>query len=175
MPYITAQQINTGSYIANTALFDLGLLQTVDVTSPEFKELLVRLYQQVNNISLALNTKTSGYYIQEEFVTGNLYYNLTSTDPLKLRPEFRKVVDTGALAAGMNTTAHGLTIESTWTFNYIIGAATDFGTNNYYPLPFSSAAGNNIELRLDATNVVIDNNSGVTFASSRVIISYLKE
>jgi hypothetical protein len=174
MAYISDQQINTGSYIATTAVFDVGQLYDVDVKSPEFKELLVRLYQQVNNIAVVLNTKDSGYYILEEFVTGQLFFNPASSDPLQLRPEFRKVINTGALGAGVTTVAHGLTIGSTWSFTRIQGAASNPGTSDYYPLPFAGAAGNNIELRVNATNVVINNASGVTFSTSVVTLQYLK-
>ena len=176
MTYIPDQQINTGSFIPTTNVWDVSQLYSVDVGSPEFKELLVRLYQNVNNIALVLNTKYSGFNLLEEFVNGKLYYNLVSSNPLDLRPSFTKVIDIPALGPGVNNFSHGLTIGTTWSFNYIGGAVSNTGTNNYLPLPFASAGGaNNIEVRLDATNVIITNNSGLVFTAGRIILEYLKD
>lgn len=175
MSYIPDQQIDTGQFISTTSIFDVSRLYEVDVTSPEFKELLVRLYQQVNNIAISTNNKKSGYYLQEEFVTSGIYFNPNSSDPLMLRPEFRKTFNVGPVGAGVTNFPHGLTIGATWQFTHIYGAVSDNVGFNYYPLPFASAGGaNNIELRVDATNIVITNNSGVNFTSCIVTLEYLK-
>lgn len=175
-PYVPDQQINTGLFIPTTSVFEIQQLEKLDPNSPDFKQLLVRLYQTVNSIALSLNAKDSGYYLTEEFVTGSLYFNPTSSNQLDLRPVFRKVIDVGALGAGVTPTLHGLTIGTTWSFTKIYGVASDTGTNDYYPLPWASAGGaTNIELRVDATDVVITNNSGVTFSVCYVVLEYLKQ
>lgn len=175
-PYIPDQQINTGNFVQQTPVFDVSRLYEVEVGSPEFKELIVRLAQQTNNISLVLNNKTSGYYLLEEFITGNNYFNPNSTDPLQLRPVFRKVINIGALNAGVNNRPHGLTIGATWTFTHIYGAVSNFATNNYFPLPFANVTfAGNIELRVDNVNVVINNASGQVFTAGYVILEYLKQ
>lgn len=175
MAYIPDQQINTGNYVGTTQVWDVTQLYSVEVTSPEFKELLVRLYQQINNIALSLNIKDSGYYVQEEFVTGSQLFNPATTDPLQNRPLFRKTIDLGALPAGVTNVAHGLAIVASWRFVKIQGAASDSVGLNYYPLPFASAGGaNNIEVRLNATNVVVTNNSGVNFVNGILIVEYAK-
>lgn len=175
MPFVPDQQINTGSYVQQTPIFDVSKLYEVEVNSPEFKELLVILAQQTNNISLVLNNKISGYYLLEEFVTGANYFNPNSTDPLQLKPEFGKTFNIGALPAGVTNVAHNLTITNTWQFTNIYGTANDNVGSNYYPLPFASAGGaTNIELRVNATNIVITNNSGINFTSCLVTLKYLK-
>ncbi len=175
MPYIPDQRINTGSFVQQTPIFDVSRLYDVQVNSDEFKELIVALAQQVNNISIALNNKISGYYINEEFVTSALFYNPASSNQLELIPEFRLAINTGPLGAGVTTVPHGLTIGTTWKFVDIYGTANDNIGFNYYPMPFASAGGaNNIELRVNATNVVITNNSGVSFTSSNVVLEYTK-
>jgi hypothetical protein len=177
--YNLTQQQNTGSYVQQQSVFDVGLLYSTEVTSPEFKELLVRLAQQVNNHAISLNEKESGYYLQEIFANGKLFFNPNSSSQLDLRPGFTKVIDTGALAAGVNTIPHGLTIGvnvpvgNIWSFYKINGAANDFASSNYYPLPFAGAAGNNIEVRVNAANIVITNNSGQTFSSSTIVLEFL--
>src|SRR5271166_1480135 len=155
MAYIPQQNL-TGLFIPTTSNFEIAAIFDIDVNSKEFKELIVRLYQNQNNIALSLNLKDSAYYLQEEFVTGAQFYNTVTLSELNTRPEFRKAFNTGALGAGVTTVAHGLTIGTTWTFTDIWGTATDNVGNNYYPLPWSSAAGaTNIELRVNAANIVI--------------------
>jgi len=176
MAYIPGQQINTGSYVPTTNIWDVTQLYDVEVNSPEFKELLVRLYQNVNNIAVALNTKVTGYYIDQEFVSGKLFYNPLAdpNDPMQLRPGFIKTINTGALGAGITAVNHDIAVTNTFQWMFISGAATDTGTLVGYPLPFASAAGNNIEVTVTSTQIVIDNNSGVTFSHSQVTLEYCK-
>ena len=175
MAFIPDQRNNTGQFIATTAVFDVGRLYQVEVDSPEFKELIVSLYQQVNNISLSLNTKEFGYYLEEELVDSALYFNPASSSQLDLRPEFRLTIDTGPLPAGVTLIPHGLTILASWKFTDIYGAATDNIGFNYLPLPYADVSlGGNIELRVDAVNVIINNASGIAFTSGIVVLEYLK-
>lgn len=173
--YITDQQINTGLYVPTTYIFDLPNIDKLDLNSPEFKEIFVKLYQNVSNMNMALNNKDSAYYITEEFVNGQQYFNPTSSSQLDLRPVFRKEIDIGALAAGVTTIAHNLAITNTWKFTRIYGVASDSAGFNYYPLPWASAAGaTNIELKVNIANVVITNNSGVAFTDCYVTLEYVK-
>ena len=174
MPYLVDQTINTGLYIETTTILDVSELQEINVNSEEFRRLLTRLYEKFNNVILALNVKDSGYYILQEFVTSQLYYNPASNSPLEFRPAFRKTFNIGALGGGVTTIAHGMAITSSWKFVHIYGAATNSGTLDQYPLPFAGAAGNNIELRLNGANIVINNASGVVFTSATVIVEFLK-
>jgi hypothetical protein len=174
MAYNIDQQINTGSYVPTTSVWDVSQLYEVDVTSPEFKELLVRLYQNINNIAIVLNTKVTGYYINEQFVSGKVFFNPASNDPLQLRPGFIKTINTGALAAGATAINHDIAVTNTFHWMFISGAATDTVTVVGYPIPFAGAAGNNIEVSVTATQVLINNNSGVTFTDSQVTLEYCK-
>jgi len=174
MAYIPDQQINTGSYIPTTYILDVARLYEVDVTSQEFKELLVRLYQTVNSVVLALNTKHTGYYINEEFVNGKLYYNPNSSDPLMLRPGFQKSINTGALGAGTTSINHGIAVTNTFHWMFIYGAATDTVNLLGYPITYAGAAGNNLSAFVNATQVVINNSTGVTFTDSQVTLEYVK-
>jgi hypothetical protein len=174
MSFIPNQAANTGSFVPTTNIWDVGEIYNVEGLSPEMRELLVRLYQNLNNMSVALNNKISGYYVQQEFNTSGLYFNPNSTDPNKLRSEFAITIDTGALGAGATTVAHGLTIDSNWKLTQIYGAATKT-TGTYYPLPYVDSAGVlNISLSMNATNILITNSSGITFNSSIVVIKYVK-
>ena len=170
MPYNTDTGA-IGSFLPTTQVWDLGLLEEIDVNSTEFKELLVRLHQEVGKISQAVNGKETGLYLKQEFNSGNTYFNPTSSSQLDLRPVYRMVVDAGALGIGLTVTAaHGLTIGSTWSFVHMYGAASNTTTNNYYPIPSST-----ILMSVDATNVTIVNNSGLAFLTCVVVLEYLKQ
>jgi len=175
MPYIPDVRQNTGSFVQQTPVFDVSRIYEVNVNSDEFKELIVTLAQQINNISIVLNNKESGYFLTEEFVTSALFYNPASSNQLELIPEFRLTINIGSLGAGVTTVAHGLPITASWKFVDIYGTANDSIGFNYYPLPFSSAVGaTNIELRVNGTNVIITNNSGINFTSCNVVLEYIK-
>lgn len=164
----TPIQQNTGNFIPTTNIWDVSQLYEVDVKSPEFKELLVRLYQYVNNIAVALNNKVSSIYLKEEFVNSKQFFGTVDSSQLNLRPNFWIVIDTGAFggAAAVN---HGIAFDANTKFTNIYGAATDSINLLAYPLP-----NQNIDVHLTATQVIITNTSGVTFTSSLVIIEYLK-
>lgn len=168
------QQINTGSFVPITNVWDVSQVYEINVNSPEFKELLVRLYQNINNIAQVLNSKDSAFYLNEEFVTSQLYYNPASNDPLMLRPGFRITVNTGALGAGTTAVNHGLAVTNTWKWMSIVGAGTDTVNTLGYPITFGGASNNSIEVSVNATQVVINNQSGVVFTDSSVTLEYVK-
>ncbi len=176
------QYQRTGSFVPTTQIWEQSQIQSVNVNSPEFKNLLVRLYQNINKIALVLNTKETGAYYEQEFVTGSLLYpppanSLSAIAPLAPvqpveRQISRKVVNFGALpAAGTKSVPHNLEIGVQWSFLKIYGCATNpslfttpptpFGVPplgmNYIPLPFVSVrdATGDLELSVDQVNVNI--------------------
>jgi hypothetical protein len=177
---------NIGAFVPTTNVWDVNEIYSTEVTSPQFKELLVRLYQNINNISLLLNIKDTGYYDTQEFVNSQCYYpnpNLTSqsTTTPTLRQVYRKVIrmnPTYATLPNAGTIAipHGLTPNSSWTFKRIYGTASDTNGFNYLPLPYASTTlANNIELRVDSTNVYITTGSDRTnFNNVDIILEYIK-
>lgn len=171
-----------GSFVPTTNIWDVGLLYQTDVNSPEFKELLVRLYQNVNNISIALNTKDTGYYTTQEFVNGQLYFPnpaLNSSTPTvaSYRQVFRTTVNFGALPnSGTKSVPHNIAITDAFTFTHIYGTASDVTGNSYIPLPFVDTSGNNIELNVDATNInIITTSDRTNYTVCYVVVEYLKQ
>jgi len=184
----TNQQTNTGSFVPLTNIWDVQRLQEVDVKSEEFKELLVRLYQNINNICLALNIKDVGYYTLSEFLNGQLFFpnpslsSSTSQSPT-YRQVFRTVVNFGALPnAGAKSVAHNIPITpatpTTYSFTRIYGAASNGATQtSFIPLPFSSSTLNqNIKLEVTNTNVVITTAIDYSsYTNTYVVLEYLKQ
>lgn len=172
--FIPNQFENTGLYIGTTDVWEVSRLEEIDVNSQEFKLLLVRLYQNINNIATALNLKDSAYYVNQQFLNGQKFFPALVTTPNAYRVAYRFVVNTGALGAGVTTVAHTLPIDVNWQFTRIYGVGSNTATLNYYPIPFAGAAGTFISVIVNATNVVINNGSGVTFDKSLVVLEFLK-
>ncbi len=178
-----ADQSNFGAFVSTTQVWDVARLYEIDIQSPEFKELLVRLYQNINNIATVLNLKDTGYYALTEFINGQLYFNdpaipLTSVSNPAFRQVFRKVIDFGALPnAGTKSVAHGLTITSGFRFTRIYATASDPIGMNYIPIPYASPTdANNIELNVDATNVnIITGSNRTAFTTTYVVLEYVKQ
>lgn len=133
-----ADKSKYGSFVATTNVYDIEEdLQTV----------LVRLRQTINDLALSSNTKDTGYYVLEEFLNGQRWFedpalnSTTAKSPIP-RQVYRKVINFGALPN--NTTksvAHGLTIGSSWTFTRIYGTASDTSANTYVSIPYSVTTG----------------------------------
>lgn len=169
---------NAGSFIATTNIWDVSELYTTQVTEPAFKELLVRLYQNVNNIAQALNNRDQGYYFLQEFENGqSLFQSPTAVNISPMRQIYRMVINFGALPnTGTTSVAHNIAPTSAFTFTRIYGAASDTTGLNYIPLPYASPTlANNIELNADATNVnIITGSNRTNFTITYVILEYVK-
>ncbi len=173
-----------GAFIQTTQVWDVSQLQEVDVKSPQFKELLVRLYQQINNIANVLNVKDTGMYQLSEFVNGQLFFSnpalSSSTDQYPSdRPVLRKVINFGTLPnAGVKTVAHGITCTKMTSFTRIYGAASDPVGFNYIPIPYSSnaAATAQVQIDVDATNVIIDTGTidRTNFTVTYIILEFIQ-
>ena len=174
-----------GSFVPTTYIWDVAQAQDIDVNSPEFKELLVRLYQNLNEIALNLNLKDTGYYTQEEFVNGQLFLrdpalvnNPSLVDPANeaYRQVIRKVILIESLPnTALKSVAHGINVTPTTIFTRIYGSANDLTGNNYIPLPYSSpTAANNIEVNVDSTNVnVITGSNRTAFTNSYIVLEWI--
>lgn len=171
-----------GAFLPTTNVWDVNELYDIDVQSPEFKELLVRLYQNINNIAIMVNLKDTGYYTQQEFVCGQLFFsnpalNSLSTTSPQDRQVYRKTINFGALP---NTTsksvAHGIIVNGGTSWTRIYGAATNPTAPSGIPLPYASPTlANNIEVSVTSTNVVVTTGSNRTaFTTCYIVLEYLQ-
>jgi len=171
-----------GFLLPTTNVWDVNEIYDVNVNSDEFKELLVRLYQNLNNMSLSINLRDAGYYDTLEFLNGQQFFpnpalNSSSTTQPSYRGVYRKVINFGALPnAGTKSVAHRITCTTRTSFTRIYGASTDPVGLNYIPIPYASpTAANNIELKVDATNVtIITGSNRSAFTITYVILEYLQ-
>jgi hypothetical protein len=174
---------NVGAFVPTTNIWDPNVLFSVEIDSPQFKELFVKLYQNMNLIAINLNAKDTGIYDTSEFVNGQKYFpdpgltSLTSAPPIP-RQIFRKVINFGPLPnAGTTSVPHGIAINANTIFTRIYATASDSTGFNYVPIPYASVTAviDNIELNVDVTNVnIITGSNRSNFNICYVVLEYLK-
>lgn len=172
-----------GAFLPTTNVWDVTQVQSINIQPQELKELLVRLYQNLNLVAQSVNIRDAAYYNTIEFVNGQLFFpnpalsSSTSQYPA-FRQVLRKVINFGALPnTATKSVAHGITCTSATTFTRIYGCASDTTGKNYIPLPYASPTlANNIELKVDGTNVsVITGSNRTNFNVTYVILEYLQQ
>ena len=170
-----------GVFIPTTFTLEPLDISGIELTTDKLKDILVRLYQNLNDIAIAVNLKDTGVYDTEEYISGRSFFpntSLRSTSGSTAIPRsvYRKVINFGSLP---NTTsksvAHNLTITSSYTFTNIYGVASDVSGNSYIPLPYASTTlSNNIELKVDSSNVIITTGVDRTsFTYTYVVLEYI--
>jgi hypothetical protein len=177
-----------GAFGPTTNVWDVTELQQVDVKSPEFKELLVRLYQNINLMNLVLQVADKGVYQTEEFLNGQIWFpnpannSSTQTSP-QFRQDFRRVVNMRATEPSLpNSGTIHLPHHIPWnnanmSWTRIYGVATNptaaHGQPTGLPLPYAAVAGS-IELNVDDTYVNITTTSNRTmYTVCYVVLEYL--
>jgi len=168
-------------YVLTTNVWDVTQLSD-KAASPELKELLVRLYQNINNISNVLNIKDTGYYdntqptlCQQRFFSNPALSSQTTGNPIQ-REVFRIVINFGALPnTGTKSVAHNIPITTAYSFTRIYATASDMIALNFIPIPYASpVAANNIEINVDANNVnIITGSNRTNFTTTYVILEYI--
>jgi hypothetical protein len=173
---------DVGAMIPTTQVWDVSEIYSMDVKNPEFKELLVRLYQNIGSISQVINNKDTGVYHTDEFLCGQIYFpnpNPIAGQPNDFRQVYRKVVNFGALLdTATKTMAHDITITPGLFFTRIYGITKDPVANIWLPLPYSSpgALGNAIELNVNGANItVITGSNRTAYTQTYIVLEYLKQ
>jgi hypothetical protein len=142
----------------------------------DFDEFRVKFLELYRDLSNAVNTREVGVFDLVEFLTGENWF--TSGNPQVKRKTYRKVFELPATAAGATTNiAHGITgVNTTTTFTQIYGTAITAVPDNR-PIPFASATlvTDQIQILVNATNIVVTNGATAPNISSGVIVlTYLK-
>jgi len=162
-----------GVFLPTTQIWDSASISASSGSSDDLKKLIIKLYENINIISEAINKKDTGIYDVNEYLCGQMYFS-TAGDK-QLRPVYRKVVDFGALpAAGTKTVAHGITFNNTCKTTQVYGSATNPSTG-FIPICYASPVlADNIELWVDATNVNIKvGKDRSAYTQCTVVIEYV--
>jgi hypothetical protein len=136
------------------------------------QELLERLNKAYEDTATRLNIKQIGIFDLQETLTGEQWPVIGN--PQQKRQTFRIIFSIGAIAAGAtSTTAHGIT--GITSFTHIYGTAVT--ASDFRPIPYSSvtAVNQQIELKVDTTNITIINGAAAPAVTSAfIILEFLK-
>lgn len=170
---------NYGAFIPTTFIWDLAELEQANIKNDRLKDLLVRLYQNLNLMQQSLNIKDSAFYDEDEFVNGQSFF--PGSDPATAldgdantrRQVFRKVIDFGALPnTAAKSVAHNIDITSGFSFTRIYGTASDTTNLLYTPIPNVNT---DIRLHVTATNVVVTTAANYSsYDTTYIVLEYLK-
>lgn len=180
-----------GAFIPTNFLFDAQQLNEVKNIDPLLRELLVKLYQNINQMALITNISDKGQYAVSEFVNGQQWFpNPANTSATAAVPTNRQVcryvVNFGALPNTATKQATTQIILTTgYRFTRIYGCASDPVNFRYIPLPYSSATAvaSNIELFVDSVVVgpnrfarvnVITGANYSAFTTTYIVLEYIK-
>ena len=180
-----------GLFIPTTQVWDTSEIYSTKGISEDLRELLVRMYLNLNNMAMAVNYKDTGIYHTDEFVCGQTFfpnptYDSSSTTTPKLRQVWRKVFRwqdavTGADRALPNTNTqtqpHGIVLTSDLFFTRIYGTSFNPVGQQWIPLPFVSpgALGGAIELWVDGANIkIITGSDRTAFTKTVIVLEYIK-
>jgi hypothetical protein len=171
MSWLTSQNQNVGLFVPTTQVWDSTRINQIDVNSPDFKVLLVSMYQDLNNFAIALNQKDSAIYDLLPFVTGGQWF--TPGNNKAKRGEYRITINFGALPnTGTKSVAHGITCTSTTTFTQIYATASD--TTDFEYIGFSYSPDDEVSLSVDGTNVTVTTKANYSnYNICYIVLKYL--
>ncbi len=181
-------QLPEGNLVENNDIIDTSRL-TGEITNEDLKEFFLVIVQQFNKVRQAVNTKETGTYVRNEFVSGNVYFSnptisvsIENPQIVDLRSSITQSYFVGALAnAGVTTIPHGITFNTLTTFVRIWGVANKMtAVRQSIPLPYVDVSGvviaGNIELRVDSTNIYITTTGdGTAYTQNNIFLEYLQQ
>jgi len=142
------------------------------------------LTESLKEISNAINQREIGFYLDEELLTGKSFIpgvTAPGNNPGIFRSILRKVIDFGAFGApgiplGLKEVPHGITFDSNFTLIQLWGAATDPTALVSINLGHAASAGNEVELYMNATNVVtVSASNRSSYTRVYIVIEYIQE
>lgn len=139
-----------------------------DVIPDEWEEARDFSVEHNKKVANAVNVREIGWYLDEEVLTGKQFIPANTSNPPQFRSIFRKVVDTGALVAGVNPPkAHGILFDVNFTLIDLWVAATNSGA--LVAINMSDPA----NVTIDTLNINIT--SPGAFDRSFCVIEYIQE
>ena len=163
--------MTTSTELINSVVNQVPFLRT----TREFPEGAQQLTQEVNksyvDIAGAVNARVIGLYPSNRpAITGKTYY----INPGKGNHSLRQIYNFTSFTSP-SSIPHGININTVYQFVSIYGTLYD-GTN-YYPLPYvdSSAATNQISVKITSSNIIITAGAGSppAITSGVVILEWL--
>lgn len=131
------------------------------------------MVEQLKRISNAVNIREIGWFLDEELLSGKAFIpGSTNMDNLSTSQTFRtilrKVIVFPGLSVGVNTQAHGLTVDANFSLIQLFGAATNATAFTGEPIPNGADT-----ISYDATNIIITVAAAYTRAFA--VIEFIQE
>jgi hypothetical protein len=172
-----------GAFVPTTNVWDPSQIYNLENVDPSLRDVLVRLYQNLNVIALNVNLRDAGYYDEQEVVNGQLYFpNPALANDMTLQQTYRQVfrmtINFGALPNNATkTVGHNIPVVAGYSFTRMYATATNPTALTFIPIPYASTtAASVVELSADATNVYITTHSNMTgYSICYVVLEYLKQ
>ena len=155
-----------------------------DVVPEKWEDAREFLVEHLKKISNAVNSRTIGFLLDEELLSGDQFIPTTamsgtdSSNSQPFRSVLRKVIVFGALPnTATKAVPHGIIVDSNFSLIHMWASATDPINLLAIPLPFvASPTTNSIQLYMDAINIYIttqDDKSHYTICY--VVLEYIQE
>lgn len=165
------------SLVPISSVYDVDVIEGLDINSKEFKDFLVRLRQDINGMAISVNGRDGGSFGLGEYNTGTQFFP-DAADPTSYRSVVRTVIDFGALPnAGVKLVNHNINTPTGITVNYVFtriyGAASNSTLLTYLPLPYSDPAGNIASVNVTATQVGVQTNFNALLYNGIIVIEYI--
>ena len=141
-----------------------------DPKSDRFKSKLEEVYRDV---AIRVNERQIGVFDFVEANTGQKFFG-EAGEPRRKRESLRKVFQIdGPIAAGATATEpHGITNVDFYTHIY---GTIETNVPDHRPLPYSDSSNEEVSLRVDGTNIIIENGSAAPQIDSvLVVLEYIK-
>lgn len=169
-----------GSFLQTNFIWEIEQIYQLDEITPDFKELLVRLYQNLGLTASVVNSKETGLYQSLEFINGQQFfpnpaYNSGTNNIAVQRSGWRRcITNFGTLPnAGTKSVPHYIDFTPTTAFTRIYAAATNPG-NAAIPIPNVDLV-NPVSINLDSTNVNITTVTNLSaYVVTIIVLEFLK-
>lgn len=175
-------QLNLGAFVGTTNVWDVSEIYNKEGLSEPLKELLVRLYQNLNNMSVLLNLKETGYYPNQEIINSQQYFpNPTLNDSqttATFRQVFRMTINFGSLPnATTIQIPHNIPVMAGYSFTRAYGMASNKTYDSFIPIPYAALTANEtIELYVDPIYVNIATAVDYSnYNATYVVLEYIKQ
>jgi hypothetical protein len=141
-------------------------LPIYDTVPEKWQDARPFLVEMLKKISIEVNRREIGWFLNEEIVTGQQFFPSTTSNPPQFRSIFRNVIDFSPLPAGTTSLPHGITVDANFTLVELFGSATNSVSLKGTPI-------NQPNINYDSVNINIT--SALAYDRAYAIISYIQE
>ena len=130
----------------------------------------VAIVEGLKKISNAINARPVGWQVDFEIITGKKFIPIDGSQ--EYREVVRKTIELGALPNnGIKEVAHDISnVDSNFRLLSMWGASTNPTSFESITLPYVAIAGNNVEIKLTNTKIIIKTNFDYSLYTDSVVI-----